>query len=142
MQQKRTQEVAAGGVVFRHAAGTVQFCIVNTHGGRDWQFPKGHQEAGESMATTALREVREESGLQAEILDLLEATSYTFQAPDRIVAKTVHFYLMRFISGNLEDHDGEVTEARWVGGAEARQMLTYENERNLVPKALLAIPGA
>ena len=132
------REVSAGGVLCRRVGDAgLEFCIVNTHGGRDWQFPKGHQEEGETLEQTALREVREESGMQGRILAPLSLIRYQFRRPGRTIDKAVYFYVMEYVDGNPADHDDEVTAVRWVAEAEIMRILTYPNERELAIAAAL-----
>jgi 8-oxo-dGTP pyrophosphatase MutT (NUDIX family) len=105
-----------------------------------WQLPKGIVDPGESPETTAVREVREEAGVETELISLIETIEYWYRAvrygkPVRY-HKFVHFYLLRYRSGNVSDHDDEVAEARWVSFDEAMEMLAFESERGVVKKAL------
>jgi len=90
-----------------------------------------------------LREVREETGLTSELLQPLDTVEYWYISTytgDRIrIHKYVHFYLMRFQAGNVEQHDTEVNEARWVEIQRALEMLAFDNEKNILKKALEAI---
>jgi 8-oxo-dGTP diphosphatase len=91
-------------------------------------------ETGEAVADTALREVREEGGVQAEIVARLTPISYFFQAGGTRIHKTVDFFVMVYTDGDPAQHDHEVDEARWFSeGGEAQ--LTFESERSLVAEA-------
>lgn len=112
---------------------------VEAKGEQRWQLPKGIVGENEVPGETALREVREETGLLAETIAPLETIEYWYYGrrgglPIRY-HKFVHFYLMRYLSGDVADHDHEVTEARWVDIDEAARMLTFKNERELVQEA-------
>jgi 8-oxo-dGTP pyrophosphatase MutT (NUDIX family) len=99
-------------------------------------LPKGGAAAGETGAEAALREVREETGVQARVLEPLGAVRYWYRRGGRRVHKTVHFYLCEFLTGSTADHDHEVDEARWIPLQEARKALSYAGERALIERAL------
>ena len=136
---KTRTEVSAGGVVFRERQdGGFDIALIRTHEGR-WQLPKGWVEDGEEMERTALREVREEAGVGAEVVGPLDKVEYWFKStydpePAR-VHKFVHFFLLRYLSGSPEDHDDEVADARWVDIGEAQAMLAFKDERRIVALA-------
>jgi 8-oxo-dGTP pyrophosphatase MutT (NUDIX family) len=130
-------EFSAGGVVVRDGRCIV---IVPTRRAADGRkvlaLPKGHPAGGESAADAALREVREETGVQARVLEPLGAVRYWYRRGGRRVHKTVHFYLCEFLTGSTADHDHEVDEARWIPLQEARKALSYAGERALIERAL------
>jgi|WetSurMetagenome_2_1015567.scaffolds.fasta_scaffold339760_2 8-oxo-dGTP diphosphatase len=130
--------VSAGGVVFRQQGDQVDVALILVAPNLRWQLPKGTVNLDEKIEQAALREVREETGIQAELLNLLERIEYWFYATregHRVrFHKFVHFYLMRFISGDVNDHDHEVEEARWVDINEAIDMLAFESEKKMVRK--------
>lgn len=132
-------QVSAGGIVFRRVAGDVEVAIigVDAKGEQRWQLPKGIVGEGESAEETALREVREETGLEAEIVGPLETIEYWYYGSGGSIRfhKYVHFFLMSYRSGSTADHDHEVTEARWVPLAEAEALLTFKSERARVQEA-------
>ncbi len=96
-----------------------------------WSLPKGHIELGETAEQTAIREVAEETGIQGDVLASLGSIDYWFVTEGRRVHKTVHHYLLRFLGGELSDHDLEVSEVAWVPLDELPSRLAYADERRL-----------
>ena len=133
------EQISAGGVVYREDGGSPQIAIVQIVPEMRWQLPKGLIDEGETTEAAALREVREESGIEAELLSLIETIEYWFYADHdgerRRYHKFVHFFLMKYRSGDVLDHDHEVAEARWVTIEDAFRMLKFKSERDVVAKA-------
>jgi len=132
---KQATATSAGGVVVRYEAGIPQFVagrrgLVNT-----WTLPKGTPHPGETYEETALREVAEETGLEVRILESLDSISYSFAQRGSRIHKTVFYFLMRAIGGDLGRHDHEFEEVRWFDLADAGGVLTFETERALVDRA-------
>jgi 8-oxo-dGTP pyrophosphatase MutT (NUDIX family) len=131
------QEFSAGGVVVRDGEVAV---IVPVKRGQEGQrvlgLPKGHPDPGESPEEAAVREVREETGVDAELVDKLGDVHYWYERKGRRVAKMVTFFLFRYRSGDLADHDHEIEHARWMPIEEAARALTYAGEREMVQRAL------
>jgi 8-oxo-dGTP pyrophosphatase MutT (NUDIX family) len=99
-------------------------------------LPKGHVDPGETAPQAAEREVREEAGVEAELVEKLGDVRYWYQRDGRRIAKVVSFFLFDYRSGDVADHDAEVEEARWVRLEEALDLLTYRGEREMVQRAL------
>jgi 8-oxo-dGTP pyrophosphatase MutT (NUDIX family) len=99
-------------------------------------LPKGHPEKGESAEQAATREVREETGVDAELGEELGEVHYWYERKGRQIAKRVAFYMFEYVSGDLADHDHEIEEARWMPLEQAARELTYEGEREMVLRAL------
>jgi 8-oxo-dGTP pyrophosphatase MutT (NUDIX family) len=131
-------EFSAGGVVFNADQEVV--VIVPTRraadGSRVLALPKGHPDGQESAAEAALREVREETGVDAEVVESLGQVKYWYQRDGRRIAKVVEFFLLSYVTGDVADHDHEVEAARWIPAEEAAKSLTYDGERQMVRKAL------
>lgn len=108
---------------------------LDRHGRLLWSLPKGHIEDGETTEQTAVREVKEETGISAHVLRELGTIDYWFVAERRRVHKTVHHYLLEADGGELSDEDVEVTEVAWVPLDELESRLAYSDERKLVRRA-------
>jgi 8-oxo-dGTP pyrophosphatase MutT (NUDIX family) len=100
-------------------------------------------QPSESPEQTAKREVREETGLEGKVTGKLGEIQYIFYSPEARskVQKTVHFFLIEYLQGSVENHDAEVEEARWFPIETAIKHLVYENERDILKKAEQAITG-
>ena len=137
--------ISSGGVIFRPAGATYEVALIRVAraDGYAWTLPKGWVEKGEDLEQTAVREVREETGLQAKVLRKLGEIMYEFYSrPDRSrVLKTVHVFLLECLGGDTADHDDEVEEVRWITLDEAVRTLTYKNEREMLEKAVGLIQG-
>ena len=129
--------MSAGGVVLAEPRPDAPVALVahrSARGTLQWTLPKGAQEAGETVADTALREVREETGLDVELIGPLDTIDYWFVwAPEQTrYHKFVHYFLMRAVGGDFARHDSEMEAAEWVARDEARQRMTFANERRLL----------
>lgn len=139
------REFSAGGVVLRdlRSEAGLRICecvvIVPTRRAADGErvltLPKGHPEPGESDADAALREIREETGVEARLVDKLGDVRYFYQREGRRIAKVVSFFLLTYVGGDLGDHDSEVETARWMKLAEAETALSFRGERQMVALA-------
>lgn len=154
--------VSAGGVVYRRVDGQVEAVLCGreyssasgrgtmgpgeengSSGGKRvrWSLAKGTPDAGESLEETALREVREETGLEVEIYAPLGTISYWFVGRETDVRyhKTVHFYLMVPVGGGIELHDPEFDVVQWFSSDEALSVMAYANEVDVMRRALSVI---
>ena len=133
------REESFGGVVVHE--GNV---LVITPAGRPQiaTLPKGGAEDGEPPEATAQREVREETGVEARVVEWLGDVRYRYRRRGVRVDKTVGFYLCEFVSGDTADHDHEVDDARWIPIEQARTELTYPGEREMIERALSKHSGA
>jgi 8-oxo-dGTP pyrophosphatase MutT (NUDIX family) len=140
---KRTaRATSAGGVVYRHTPDGLEIVLAHRRSPALWALPKGTPAAGETLEETALRETAEESGLKVEIETPIGPISYVFVRGSTRYLKTVHFFLMRPIGGDLDQHDHEFDDVRWVPLTEALRLMNYRTERSVVEQAeqLLAVP--
>ena len=136
---------SAGGIVVRYESDQPWLVVGSRRrerDGRTWTLPKGTPNAGETREQTALREVREETGLEVRITGPLDSIEYWFVQSGTRIHKTVHYFLMEPVGGDLAAHDHEFDEVRWIPFASAPSMLTFETERALVARASEIIAGA
>jgi len=136
-------EVSAGGVVFRLSPqGGCHVALVLTHEGR-WQLPKGWIEDGESPEAAAVRESREEAGVESEAVGPLDTIEYwyrsTYDPEPARVHKFVHFFLLRYLGGSTDGHDDEVQDAGWFEIGEAERSLAFKDERRIIAMAREAL---
>jgi mutator protein MutT len=133
------EQISAGGVAFRRTGAETEVAIVAVNPSRRWQLPKGIIDAGETPEIAAVREVREEAGVETELLELIEKVEYWyvgFHRAERVrFHKFVYFYLLKYLRGEVENHDHEISEARWVKVDEAIEMLAFKSEKEVVKKA-------
>jgi 8-oxo-dGTP pyrophosphatase MutT (NUDIX family) len=133
----RGEERSAGGVVVK---GDDVLVIVPTrraaNGSRVLALPKGHLDGDETDEQAAAREVREEGGIDADLVEPLGEVRYHYRRGGRLISKRVRFFLFKFRSGSPSDHDHEIEDARWVPMAQAVKELTYPGEREMVRSAL------
>ena len=105
-----------------------------------WALPKGLIAPGEGAEATALREVAEETGVEAVPVEKLGDVRYVYTWAGERVFKIVSFFLFRYMHGRLGDippeHAHEVAEARWLPLDEAPKLLAYKGEREMAAKAL------
>lgn len=135
-------EYSSGGVVYSPTSMSAGYDVALIHRDRhnDWSLPKGHIEPGESREQACLREVKEETGIAAQIVQPLGEAVYFFRGrTGALIRKTVYHYLMQAITTQLCGPNWEVTEARWVPITEAQTLLTYQKDREIVAKAIAAL---
>ncbi|WP_114314173.1 NUDIX hydrolase [Thermus caldifontis] len=134
----RKRVVSAGGVVLRGRGPEV--LVVSLKGGRVVTLPKGQVEPGECYPETAVREVREETGVEAAVLSPLGKVRYYFTVRNGgepvTVSKEVHYFLMAYRGGEPRPQLSEVEAAFFLPVSEALERLSYPNEREMLRKAL------
>jgi 8-oxo-dGTP pyrophosphatase MutT (NUDIX family) len=129
------REFSSGGLVIRNLKGRPFLAVVRVRD-KILALPKGHPEPGESAQEAAQREVREETGLEATPVEKLGDVRYWYARDGDRVLKIVSFFLFRYRSGRLEDHDDEVEEALWIPLEEAPTRLAYRGEKDMARTAL------
>jgi 8-oxo-dGTP pyrophosphatase MutT (NUDIX family) len=141
---RTARATSCGGVVLRETEGVLEICLGKRRRERDgasWTLPKGTPSNSETVEETAIREVEEETGLEVRINAPVGAIEYFFTQSGMRIHKTVHFFLMEAVGGNLDRHDHEFDEVRWVPIDEAMNLLSYPTERQVVETAL-TVAGA
>lgn len=139
------QAISAGGVVYRRGERGIEVILCGRSYEGLWALPKGTPERGESIAETARREVREETGLGVRIVADLGTIAYEFARPLQGVRfeKTVHHFLMAHDgSGGTDQHDHEYDRVEWFSVGEAMRLMTHRNELAVMRRALDAIESA
>ncbi|MDQ3704891.1 MAG: NUDIX hydrolase [Chloroflexota bacterium] len=128
-------EFSAGGVVYRRVGDTYEVVAVHRNRHTDWSLPKGHIEKGETQEQAALREVKEETGLDARIVDALGEVVYFYRRPKGLTRKVVYHFLMEHTGGEFGPPNWEVDQAQWIDIDQAHTLFTYKNDLGIVQKA-------
>ncbi|MBI3485952.1 NUDIX domain-containing protein [Candidatus Daviesbacteria bacterium] len=127
------REFSAGGIVINEKK---QILITQHSTNKYWGFPKGHIEKGQTSKEAALREVKEEGGVEAEIIKKVGESKYVYtNKTGEKVFKVVIIFLMKYLSGDIQDHDWEVSEALWLSSDEALKKLSFSQDKKLLTKA-------
>ncbi len=134
---KKGRQVSAGGVLYRMGESGPEVALISVRDGKVWALPKGVVDKREKPEQAALREVREETGMDGGIVAPLGYIKYFFYSPgdDTRYFKLVHFFLMRYLAGSEEDHDWEVEAVAWFPLPEALKLASYKTEREILKKA-------
>jgi 8-oxo-dGTP pyrophosphatase MutT (NUDIX family) len=138
-------QISAGGVAFRKRGEKLEVALISVGDDNRWQLPKGLVDKGESTEDAAVREVREEAGIDTTVVGRIDKVEYWYFAKEnggRVrYHKYVYFYLLRYKSGDVAEHDDEVNEARWVEIGEAVKRLAFATEKKVVERAAQMIEG-
>ena len=129
---KTRNEYSSGGAVISVRSGAAYVAMIATRGRSRWGLPKGAVADGETSEAAALREVLEETGLEAEIVKPLDTIEYFFRAGDALIRKKVDFYLMAHTGGELKPQLSEVDDVEWVLLSEAIQRASFASEKKLL----------
>jgi 8-oxo-dGTP pyrophosphatase MutT (NUDIX family) len=136
-------EISAGGVVVRD---NQVLAIVPVKRGADGKrvlaLPKGHFDPGETALEAAKREVREETGVEAEPVTELGEARYSYKRAGQTIPKSVKFFLFSYLDGDTSKHDEEVEEVHWLDLEEAQRALTHAAEREMVGRAVAHLEEA
>ncbi len=139
------REFSAGGIVFNNQG---QVLLTQHSQNHHWSFPKGWIDAGETPEQAALREVREEGGVVAEITGKIGYSKYTYTlhgparnathsvAGGEKIFKIVTYFLMKYLKGDPKDHDWEVEDIGWYEPEAALKKLSFSQDKVLLKKAL------
>ncbi len=131
------RQTSSGGVIFKKNNDEIEVAIVSVKGGRNWCLPKGLVDKGETPEVTAVREVREETGLSGRIIGKIGDITYWYyiKGENTKCRKTVHFYLMEYVSGDTSQHDFEVDNAFWFPFKTALKKISFKGDRTILEKA-------
>ena len=127
------REFSAGGIVFNDKG---QVLVTQHSQNKHWSFPKGLIDPGQTSEQAAVREVKEEGGVVAEIIDKIGYNKYVYTLSGEKIFKVVTYFLMKYISGDPKNHDWEVEEAGWYEIEDALKQLTFSQDKELLKKAL------
>lgn len=132
-------EFSAGGVVYKKDKGNI-FILVVQHGsyGHHWGFPKGHiadKIQGESKKDTALREVKEETGIDAKLLQALSPIQFWYVKDEEKRKKTVYFFVMEYQGGDFSQKDFEMQDVQWVPIEDVLEKITFKSEKQVFQEA-------
>lgn len=130
-------EKSCGAVIFYKTKQNTKILLVKNNNGRYWSFPKGHIEDGENEQQTAIREIKEETGLDVTLADgFREVSEY---CPFGKIRKRVVFFLARAFTDNVKIQEEEIDSYIWVDLQQARKMCSYDNDLRVIEKAETAI---
>lgn len=133
-------EKSCGAIVFRKYHGNIELLLIKHSNGGHWSFPKGHVELGETEVQTAIREVKEETGVDV-LLDVSFRTSVCY-CPKKDIKKNVVYFLGRAKTYITTPHPQEIAQIKWVEISRVHQLLSYENDRQLVNKVKTRIKSS
>ena len=127
------REFSAGGIVFNKKG---QVLVTQHSQNKHWGFPKGLIDPGQTPDQTALREVKEEGGVVAEIIGKVGYSKYVYTFNNEKIFKIVTYFLLKYVSGETEDHDWEVSDLGWYELEEALKKLSFSHDKELLKKAV------
>ncbi len=128
-------EESAGGIVFKKENSKTYILVTQHSAHHGWVFPKGLIDEGEDRATAALREVKEEGGVEARIIKELPNVEYFYKFENQSIKKKVTYFLMEYILGDIADHDWEMEAAEWLEVEQVENRLSYKTDKQVFQKA-------
>ncbi|HEY4641878.1 MAG TPA: NUDIX hydrolase [Thermoanaerobaculia bacterium] len=140
--RKVRNEHSSGGAVIALRDGLPHVALIATRGRTRWGLPKGAVSEGETSEQAALREVLEETGLEAQIVKPLDTIEYYFRVGDTLIRKRVDFYLMTHTGGTLTPQLSEVDDVEWVELSQAIQRASFDSEKKLLEMASLELSSS
>jgi 8-oxo-dGTP pyrophosphatase MutT (NUDIX family) len=135
-------EFSAGGIVFRKTKKRVDVLLCQHSYHHGWGFPKGligDKKEGETKESTAIREIEEETGAKAKILEPLEPITYWYKFEDEKIKKTVYYYVCEYESGDITKHDFEMEDVEWVEKDKVLDKLSFKADKQVFEKAQIVI---
>jgi len=135
-KQKVKREFSAGGVVYKKEGSLVKWLVCKHSGYHKWVFPKGIVKKSETSVKTAIREVQEETGVEARIIEKVpESEEYIYQRDGAKIFKRVIYFLMEYTAGDIKDHDEEMEAVRWLPYQRAQKILAFAGAKKLLQKS-------
>jgi len=129
------REFSAGGLVYKKIGDQTLWMVVQHSGYKGWIFPKGHIEKEETNEEAALREVKEETGIDAKIIEKIGETKYFYVREGEKRFKEAVFFLMEFLGGDESKHDTETMDIVWLDFESALGKLTFKDEKRILGEA-------
>ena len=127
------REFSAGGIVFNDKG---EVLVTEHSQNKHWSFPKGLIDEGQTTEQAALREVSEEGGVAAEIIEKIGYNKYVYTFEGEKIFKVVTYFLMKYVSGDIKDHDWEVSDIGWFAPEDALKQLSFSQDKQLLKKAV------
>src|SRR3989338_9251532 len=127
-------EFSAGGIVVKKKKGDFEILVCQHSQHHGWVFPKGligDSIKGETKESTAIREVKEETGIIGKIIKPLEPITYWYQFEGQKIKKTVYYFLMEFKGGDISKHDHEMENVEWLPKEKVMERLTYPSDKKI-----------
>jgi len=131
-------EFSAGGIVFKNQKGAILILVAQHSKHHGWVFPKGligDHIKKEGKEETAIREVKEETGISGKIIKELEPISYWYNFEGEKIKKTVYYFLMKYVSGDTKSHDFEMENVEWLPSEKVENRLTYKSDKKIWQEA-------
>lgn len=134
--KKFERQFSAGGAVYKTSKkGNIKWLLIKPTGTDRWQLPKGKIDKGESTIEAALREVKEEGGVETKIIKKIGSSSYFYVFEDTKCFKTVTYFLMELVKKTKEGHDNEIDEVKFEEFEKAHELLSFKDDKNILKKA-------